>query len=186
MADAILSARGAFAGLDLPLSAGGATLSELAWDGLASLMPFRGQEGAVAAALGLALPAPGGTAEGRGLRLLWAGRSAWMASGVPGLADTLAARLRGRAAVTDQTDAWCGLRLSGPAARAVLARLCPLDLDAGAFPDGATARTDLAHVAGQITRAGEGFELMVPRSYAGHLHHELHAAMVSVAAQAGL
>ena len=39
--------------------------------------------------------------------------------------------LGGLAAVTDQSDAWAGLRLAGDAAREVLARLVPLDLGPG-------------------------------------------------------
>ncbi|HEU0222793.1 MAG TPA: sarcosine oxidase subunit gamma family protein [Paracoccaceae bacterium] len=181
-----LAARGPFAGLHLPLAIGECSAAEFAPEAVFSVMPFRGRTAEVGAALGMALPGPNATAAAAGRRLLWTGKDAWLVLGPTGLADDLARRLAGRAAVSDQSDSLAGLTLSGADARAVLARLCPLDLDRGAFPDGATARTDLAHIMGQVTRAGDASELMVPRSYAAHFLHEVEAAMRSVAAQRAL
>lgn len=178
-----LAARGPFAGLDLPLAHGGALAEAFAPEAIVAVMPFRGRAAECGAALGLDLPGPGRTADSAGLRLLWSGRAAWLALGDATLPARLAEALAGLAAVADQSDSHAGLRLSGADARAVLARLCPLDLGSAAFPDGATARTELAHMAAQITRAGEAFELLVLRSFAAHFHHEVEAAMRSVAAQ---
>jgi sarcosine oxidase subunit gamma len=183
VADLILEPVGPFAGHSLPQTIGAASIDAFAWGGLASLMPFRGRGAAVAAALGFALPGPNCSVVAGEVRCLWSGRDAWMLVGPEGLASRLASGLAGLAAVTDQTDAWCGLTLSGADARAVLARLCPLDLDPAVFADGATARTDVSHVAAALLRLGESFAVMVPRSYALHLLHEVEQAMASVAAQ---
>jgi sarcosine oxidase subunit gamma len=116
----------------------------------------------------------------RGGRLIWAGFGLWLLQAAdPG------ERLAGLAAVTDQSDAWCGLALSGPAAPEVLARLVPLDLDPAAFTPGAAARSLLRHVPLLIV-AGDGFELFVPRSYGRTAVGDLVAAMRGVAARAAL
>jgi sarcosine oxidase subunit gamma len=174
-----LGAREATAGLGLPLTAGGATLAALPATPTWSVAPFRGREAGVAAALGAALPA-GRAAAAPGGRLIWAGSGLWLLQAAdPG------ERLAGLAAVTDQSDAWCALALSGAAAQEVLARLVPLDLDRAVFPRGAAARSLLGHVP-LLLVAGDGFELLVPRSYARTAVRELGEAMRGVAARAAL
>jgi sarcosine oxidase subunit gamma len=167
----------------LPIVRGGATLSERVPEAITSVAPFRGREAAVSKALkaacGVALPAPG-RAEAKGAAVcLWSGRGQALLLGpAPGALEG--------AALTDQGDAWAVLRIEGPAAEAVLARLVPLDLRAAAFPEGAAARTMLFHMMLAIRRAGpQAFELMVFRSMAATAVHELDTAMRSVAAQAG-
>ena len=123
-------------------------------------------------------PEPGRVAEGPGLRAIWFERDAAMAVG------PRPAGLEGRAAVVDQGCAWCVVRLEGPGAEDVLARLVPVDLRERAFPDGAVARTLVGHMNGAILRRGAAFEIWVFRSMAGTLAHELGRAMRGVAARA--
>jgi sarcosine oxidase subunit gamma len=95
----------------------------------------------------------------------------------------LAERLAPEAAVTDQSDGWACLLLEGEDARAVLARLVPLDLEEEAFRDGAVARTQLRQLACALIRRGGAFEIRVMRSFAATAHHDLTTAMRAVAAR---
>jgi sarcosine oxidase subunit gamma len=174
-----LAPRGAFAGLALPHAAGDARLAALPETPRTAVAPFAGQEGAVAATLAAALPPPGASGGWPGGRILWAGAGLWL---VEGDAPDLAAL----ALATDASDAWAGLLLEGRDAREVLARLVPLDLDPAAFPAGSVARSLLRQVPLLLVARGEGFELLVPRSFAGTATGELVAAMDAVAARAAL
>ena len=161
-----------------PIAVEGARATELALHGLWSVMPYRGRADAVGRALPCGWPEPGTVAEGGGARAIWFGREAAMVTGAR------PEGLGGLAAVTDQSDAWVAVRLDGPAAEAVLARLVPIDLRERAFPEGAAARTLLGHMTVSILRAGGGFEIRAFRSMAGTLAHELERAMRAVAARA--
>jgi sarcosine oxidase subunit gamma len=86
-------------------------------------------------------------------------------------------------AVTDQSDGWVCLRLSGPKAVDVLARLVPLDLRRTAFADDACAKTLLGHMPLLITRSEGGFDLMTFRSMTQTAIHELEHAMKAVTAR---
>jgi sarcosine oxidase subunit gamma len=135
---------------------------------------------ALAARTGAGLSEPGRAAGS----VVWAGMGPWLVEGSDPAA--VAALLRGLAAVTDQSDGWAGMVLSGPAARAVLARLVPLDLDPAAFPEGAAARSMLRHVPLLLIAAEARFRLIVPRSYARTAVEDLAGAMAGVAARGGL
>jgi sarcosine oxidase subunit gamma len=167
----------------LPVAIGGVTLTEADPGPVTSLAPFAGQEGAVDAVLrgafGFGFPAPNTMAAGGGARVLWAGRGrALLCGAAPDPA------LAGLAALVDLSDAFAWVSVAGPAAGAVLARLVPIDLRQGAFPDGATARTLVNHMTAQVTRTGpDAFELAVMRSMARTLVHELSAAARGVAAR---
>ena len=172
-----LAARSAGAG-QFPIEAGGARAAEIAPGGLWSVMPFRGRTEAVGRALPCGWPEAGRVVEAGGLRAIWFGREAAMVSGAR------PEGLDGLAAVADQSDAWVAVRLDGPAAGEVLARLVPIDLRERAFPEGAAARTQLGHMSVSILRAaGGGFEIRAFRSMAGTLAHELGRAMRAVAAR---
>lgn len=159
-------------------------LSELPFAPVTSVAPFAGREKAVAAALkklGLGWPDPGRSCRAGGAACLWSGRGQAFLLGAPpeGLA--------GLAALTDQSDGWARMRLQGPAAEAVLARLVPLDLRVAAFPEGAVARSGLNHMPVVLLREGpEAFQIMVFRSMAGSAVHELASAMKATAARAAL
>ena len=170
-------------GLGLPLAVGGARLSEAVLGPVTSIAPFRGREAAVARALGgIALPAPGRTERiGEG-RLVWTGPGRALLIGRP-----VPEGLSGIAAVVDQGDGIAAVLLEGPAAREVLARLVPLDLRDRSFPEGATARTLLNHMAVTLSRLGaEAYEVMAMRSMAATLVREMAEAMRHLAGRDGV
>ena len=174
-----LIAKSACEGL-LPLSYGSATLTEAFSEAITSVMPLKGQDKAVSAALkdavGAELPGPGRTTGNAGARVVWSGTGQAM---VLGPRVTIAG-----AAVTDQSDGWACMALEGEDARAVLARLVPLDLRVGVFKSGHAARTLLGHMSCVLMRTGKDrYGLMVFRSMAKTAVHELEIAMKSVAAQ---
>lgn len=88
------------------------------------------------------------------------------------------------AGVTDQSDAWAVVEISGNGVEEVLARLVPMDLRGATFKKGHTARTMVQHMSAAITRVGpKSFEIMVMRSMARTLVHDLETAMQSVVAR---
>ena len=169
------------AGLGLPLTRGGVSLSESAPGPVTSVAPFAGQDKAVAKALkplGLSFPAPNTVVTGKAGRMVWTGRGQAFLLGVPAPAT-----LNGLAALTDQTDGWACLRLQGVGVDAVLARLVPLDLRPTAFGPGAALRSLLNHMQATLIRIDGGAEVMVFRSMAATAVHELTEAMTVVAAR---
>lgn len=164
----------------LPLSVGNVTAAEVDLGVLTLLMPYAGQEGALSVALksghNLTLPGPGRSTGREGCRALWFGRGQVLLMGPPPDAGLAAS-----AAISDQSDGWACVELSGPGAEDVLARLVPVDLRAASFKRGHTARSLIAHMHGAIMRLGEDrFLLMVFRSMAGTLAHDLGRAMKAV------
>lgn len=164
----------------LPRQVSTIEMSEVVLDRIYAVAPYRGQTKAASAALkeqiGLGLSAQGRALSNRRARVLWAGHRTWLVT-----ADVA---LEGLAAVTDQSDAWAILRVSGPQVEDVLVRLVPLDLRAAHFKGGHTARTMLGHMTVSITRVGgDAFEVMAMRSMAGRLVHELERAAQGVTAR---
>ena len=164
----------------LPLTVGEMSLSEAPPRQIWSIQPYPGSEAGLHDALPSGFPAPNRSSGKDGGRLLWSGRAQAFWVGV----DAPDAGLAAHAALTDQSDAWCVLRLEGEGAADALSRLTPLDLRASQFKRGHTARSLVGHMAAQITRTSKGFEVMVFRSMAGTAVHELHVAMDSIAARA--
>ena len=82
-------------------------------------------------------------------------------------------------AMTDQSDSWVILALSGPQSRQTLARICPIDCGVSAMPIGTTARTSMEHLGAIITRRpDEGdhqpcFWLLSARSSAASFLHAI-------------
>lgn len=170
----------------VPVTAGALRLTEAVPGRVTSLAPYKGQQGALDRALaqahGLGWPAPGEViagAGGAGASVQWFGRDLALLVG-----PEPDAALATHAALTDQSDAWAVLRIEGPGATAVMARLTPLDLRESVFGVGRAARTDVAHIAGAVTRVdAEAFEIMAFRSMAASLVHEVAVAMRRVAAR---
>lgn len=82
------------------------------------------------------------------------------------------------AAVTDLSDAYAVMRLSGPKVRAALAKLVPLDLHERAFEPGAFASTETGHTEVMLWRLADDagaavFEIAVPRSFCASFWHSL-------------
>lgn len=178
-----LLAKSAGAGI-FPVSHGEMVLAELEVGTITSILPYRGQwdacSDALKAAHGMALPAPLRATGKAGARCLWMGKDqAFLIGPEPdsGLAK--------HASLTDQSDAWVVVDLSGQGAEAVLARLVPVDLRASVFKRGHTVRTLLQHMSVSITRLGEErFQIMAFRSMARTVAHDLGSAMALVAARA--
>ncbi|MEY1554823.1 sarcosine oxidase subunit gamma [Yoonia sp. R2331] len=155
----------------MPQTIGNVTLTEVVIDAMWSVAPYKGKEKAVATALGTGFPKPNRTTSGAAIRALWGG---------PGMAFVICDALpdlTALAAVTDQSDAWAVVAVSGADSVDVLARLVPIDLRGKAFKTGHTARTMLGHMMVSVTRTGpDVFEIMAMRSMAGTLTHELTRA----------
>lgn len=84
--------------------------------------------------------------------------------------DTVSA-LQTVAAVTDQSDAWIIVEISGERVRDALERICPIDLDPERFVENSVARTSMEHLSVIIVRRGEGFLMLSPRSSADSFLH---------------
>lgn len=138
------------------------------------------------AEFGFNLPTvPNTTAGGGELSALWLGPDEWWITAAgpdyfagPRLAERLRRALAGVFhAVTDVSESRTRIRVSGPQARALLQKGCPLDLHPRAFAPGACAQSLIAK-AGVVLRALPGasgadsepdFEILVLRSYAEYL-----------------
>jgi sarcosine oxidase subunit gamma len=176
-----LVAKSAFESV-LPVRVGGVTIEEVPFETLTSLSPF-GDASAFAAALkaahGIAVPKPGRSTGRAGTRCIWFGRGEVMLAG-----PQPDAALAKHAAVVDQSDAWASVTVSGAGVVDVLARLVPIDLRESRFKRGHTARTLVQHMTASITRTGpQAFQIMVFRSMAGTLVHDLKGAMEAIAAR---
>jgi sarcosine oxidase subunit gamma len=78
----------------------------------------------------------------------------------------LKAKLSGLASVIDQSHGRVIIRVSGPKARAVLAKGTPVDLHPPEFPVGKSALTQMAHVGVHLSRVGEDtYDLSVFRGF---------------------
>lgn len=171
-------------GAALPVTFGDMTLTAIAEGAVTWLAPLKGKEDSVSKALegqiGMGLPKAGMSNAKAAARVVWAG---------PGQVLVIGAELPliDGAAQVDHSSAWARMALEGTQAEAVLARLVPVDLRAAAFGDGATARTQLGHMACSITRTGpHRFEIMVFRSMAHSAVHDIARAMEMVAARGAL
>lgn len=165
-----LKAKSACAGL-LPVTFGTVVLVEVEARTMWSVSPFKGREDDCISALesaGIAWPDDGTCKK----TAAWFGLDQVMifADSLPDLP----------AAVTDQSDAWATVAVMGDA-QSVLARLVPVDLR---LPEGAVIRTLVGHMAAHITcRADDHFEIMVMRSMAQTLVHDLTVAAQAVTAR---
>ena len=87
--------------------------------------------------------------------------------------------LNTKAYVTDVTDGWVQLRLSGPKAGEALERLSKVDLR---MPIGGTARTDLEHMGAVVVKeATDQFLLLSMSSSAKSFSHALEVSLENVA-----
>uniref|UniRef100_UPI000365814E sarcosine oxidase subunit gamma n=1 Tax=Nocardiopsis chromatogenes TaxID=280239 RepID=UPI000365814E len=151
-------------------------------------VPFRAQvtlrvdpRGAAAerigAALGAALPGPGGVARTERVAVLGLGPDEWLLVGpegaAQGLQDTLTAALdRAFGAVVDVSAHRTIVEVSGPKALDVLSKGCALDLHPRVFASDRCAQTDVGRTAAILMRhdvAATGFWVFVRASYARYL-----------------
>lgn len=183
--DAELPGFGDDIGEALPLRIGSLTLEGLPPGHITSIRPFTGKKAEVNAALGkagLAFPAPNRLVEATdGSVLAWAGRETAFLIGPLSLPEMEG----GLAAVTDQSDGWATLRLSGKDCDAALARLVPID--PAEMKPGASLRTILGHMPLLLLRTGaDSVMLLVFRSMAGTAVKELSHVMQALAARGAI
>lgn len=162
----------------------GIRLTPLEGRGLATLIATEEQEAGLQARLterfGLSAPEPGDTAFEGERGLVWSAPGQWLAV-APSPRDLrdLPEILRGLAAVTDQSDGRALVRVSGPRARAMLAKGVAVDLHPRAFGPGRAAVTSIAHIGVQLWQrdAAPTYDIAVARSFAGSFWRWLeHAA----------
>jgi len=174
-----LIAKSPCAGL-LPLSHGGVRLEEVNYGAMFAVAPFKGQDAAVSGALkralGTGLPKISRVTAGKLGEVIWTGQGQYFVRAVklPKLA----------AAVSDQSDGWACVSIGGDGALDVLARLCPLDFRT--MKEGDVARSLIGHMSAVIIMRADRADVMVFRSMAKTLVHELDRVMRSVAAQRSL
>lgn len=167
----------------VPETIGGMSLTEEHPGPMWAVAPFKGRQEALGKAMedahGMAFPAPNRATGTAGSRAIWFGRDMALLMGAE--PDT---KLAQHAALTDQSDAWAVVQLEGAGAEDVLARLVPADLRSEVFEPGHTVRTELKHMMASVTRTGpQAFQIMVFRSLAKTLVHDLKTAMEGVAAR---
>lgn len=189
MAEIELTSVEAFDGLLKPvgdLRPAGIRVRERSTLALATVMVRKGRRADLASrlsdAFGGALPEAGRRTEAGHMALVSTGPGAWLACREHGgyaFSESLAETLSGLASVTDQSDAFAVLRLSGPRVKAVLAKGVFLDLADEAFPHGHAAATQCGHVGVTLWRlaseeAGDPvYEVAMFRSYAESFWHWL-------------
>jgi len=152
-----------------------ATLSVAAWPGQTAAL---GE--ALHRALALELPEAGRWTHANGLLAIWMGPDHFylQREGAAALLPELAPVVGDLAALIDLTDARATLRLTGPAAREILAGLLPLDLHRRGFAPGRAASTIAGHMTVQLRQidAAPSYDLAVGRSFAGSLWRALELA----------
>jgi heterotetrameric sarcosine oxidase gamma subunit len=148
--------------------------------GIASIMASNGGDhAALAAVLGAgALPSGSASAEGADCLLIGMAPDAWLAvaaDAAPAWANTLAARIAGHAAVSDQSGAYVVFRLEGPGARTILQRGASIDLHPERFAAGSAATTMIAHIGVIIWQIGDApaYDVAVFRSFEASFRHWL-------------
>ncbi len=131
---------------------------------------------------GIELPRGSVRASAREAAFLGLGPDSWLASrehGGNGFAVSLRARVGPMASVSDQSDGYAVLRLSGSKVRDALAKLIPIDLHPRAFRPGDAASTVASHIGVTLWRLDDApdessiFEVAMFRSLAADFWHAL-------------
>ena len=169
----------------LPISIGTITLSDETPAFMTLIDCPNGSESKVSEALkkvhGITLPAPNRTTARAKNRCLWFGKNHLL------LGSELDETLSKIARLTDVSDGYAVLRAEGKDIEGVLARLAPIDLAPSHFKPGYTARTLVRHMHAALTRISDTiFQIIVFRSMAQTLVHDLTRAMTSIDARTSL
>lgn len=182
MAELTLSPRSAFLEWHPPATRE-LTVSALENLTMASFAAYRGKEDAlreaISATYGAVLPDGAARVTGNGIAFVWAGPGQWLAIAERqdgrDLEMELRAHLAGIASVVDHSDGRVVVRISGPKARAVLAKGVPIDLHPRAFSPGSVAITHASHIGIILWQTDEAptYEAAMFRSYADSFAHWL-------------
>lgn len=159
---------------------------------LASVIARKGQTEpltrTVETAFGIRLPSGPKRVVGTGISFIGTAPGQWLATGeaalLDGLVDRLADRISAFAAVIDQSDSRTLIRITGPKARAALAKGLPIDLHPRRFQTGDAALTVMALFAVQLWQVDDSpaFDILVSRSSAD----DFLALLIANAAEYGL
>lgn len=130
---------------------------------IVTIIARRDKGEALAAAIeekyGVPTPAPGRSTRGERVSIQWCGDQQYYAVGVGfeegALCRELRSTLAGIASVSDQSHGRVVIHVSGAKARHVLAKGSPVDWHPSAFPVGAVAVTQMAHVGVHAARIAE-------------------------------
>lgn len=151
----------------------GVTIQEIRPLSAVQVSGFDAARAAAAIAAATGAPAPtvrnsvGSTGE---THVLWTGPARWLVLEPEhrDLAGLLAQKCSVEvAAVTDLSHARTAFRLEGPAVRSVLAKLCTLDVEAGAFPPGTCAQTIFGQIGVLLhCRTPDCFDILMYRGFA--------------------
>ncbi|WP_299381162.1 sarcosine oxidase subunit gamma [uncultured Kiloniella sp.] len=83
--------------------------------------------------------------------------------------------------LTDQSDSYVMIRLSGINSRRLLSRICPVDIHPSVFPVGSVARTIMEHLGATIIHEGEdSFLLLSARSSAHSFLESIEMSAVNI------
>jgi len=183
MSSLALAPRSAFHGLLADTGTGdGVSVQDRTRLQLATVIAHRGQEAALAArakaAFGLALPTGPKRVVARDLAALGTGPGTWLVScedRQQPLANTLAEKLAGVAAISEQSDGYAVLRIAGPRARDLFAKGLDIDLHPKTFGPGDGAVTACAHINVMLWQVDNlpSYDIALFRSLAGSFWHWL-------------
>lgn len=157
--------------------------------GLATVLERRGRQAElqqrVRERFGIEMPRGPRRLAVNGTAFIATGPGAWLAT-CEGAGNNFAPRLREQlgdlASISDQSDGYAVLRISGPYVRHALCKLVPIDLHPRAFEIGNVAGTVAAHISVILWRLENGsggaavFELACYRSFADSFGSALTAS----------
>jgi sarcosine oxidase subunit gamma len=185
-------ATSALAGLAVPGRFGkpdgepGVVIEERTGFGLATVAARKGQaealKRAVSSAYGVELPESSRAVHGPSVSFIGYGPGQWLALsetlGNETLARDLGERLRGLASISDQNGGRTVLKVSGPSARAVLAKGLPIDLHPRAFGPGDAATSTISLMGVQVWQVDDAptYRIALFRSVSASFWHWLTAS----------
>ena len=166
----------------LPIACGSISLSEDIIEYVTLVASKKGNEKQLSDTLkvahGMALPAPNRITGRVEARCVWFGQQYLLMGPKPDQSLNKVARL------TNVSDGYAVARLQGTESERVLARLVPINVSRNVFKRGQTARTLIQHMHGSLTRVSDtSFQIIVLRSMALNLVHDIERAMQSIAAR---
>ncbi|MCV2867574.1 sarcosine oxidase subunit gamma [Defluviimonas sp. WL0002] len=174
-------------GHDMPesVTVGPITIAEVTDIAMASVAARQGRIADVADAaqkIGVTLPEAGRHAAGTPCSAFWTGPEMWMVEAPFATHEDIVAALKpvfgDAASLTEQTDAWVRLRVSGADLPRLFERLCNVDLARSSAGD--AIRTMIEHLgAFLLIRRPDEIDVISARSSAASLHHALAAAAKS-------
>ncbi len=116
---------------------------------------------------GCDLPGPGQMSMTETFKIFWIGPEQWMICAAFDRHELLDKQLNEQfgstASVTEQTDAWCAVSLSGSGCQELFMRLCPIDI--ASFDDRSATRTTIEHMGCFVIRTRQDYLVLIPRSF---------------------